>query len=174
MRAKLGGPITGDVAAWERGAVMGGPTEQPGDVPSGGTGKREDPTTDVRTFMPFAATLGITVATYTPDEVRMTKKWAPELCTSGGVLHGGALMALADTCGGACAFLNLPPGSKGTTTIESKTNFLRAVGSGEVEAVSRPLHVGRTIAVVETDLRDADGRRVARVTQSQLVLGATR
>lgn len=152
---------------------MGRPTEGPGQIPPGSLGDGGDPATAVRTLMPFAATLGITVTTYTPDEVRMTMAWAPELCTSGGVLHGGALMALADTCAGACAFLNLPANSVGTTTIESKTNFLRAVSSGEVEAVSRPLHVGRTIAVVETDLRDTDGRRVARVTQSQLVLGAT-
>ena len=96
--------------------------------------------------------------------------WDERLCTSGGVLHGGVLMALADSTGAACAFLNLPAGATGTTTVESKTNFLRAVRDGYVEAISRPLHTGRTLIVVETDLRDDRARLVARVTQSQLVL----
>jgi uncharacterized protein (TIGR00369 family) len=85
------------------------------------------------------------------------------------VLHGGAIMALADTLGAICAFLNLPPGA-GTSTIESKTNFFAAVRSGHVEAVSHPLHVGRRTIVVQTDVRDATGRRVAQVTQTQAVL----
>jgi len=86
------------------------------------------------------------------------------------VLHGGRLMSLADTCGAWCAFLNLPEGASGTTTIESKSNFFRAVRQGHVEAAARPLHAGRSTVVVETDLRDADGRHVARVTQTQAVL----
>ena len=69
--------------------------------------------------------------------------WAPERCTSGGILHGGVLMALADSLGGICAFLNLPPGAL-TATTSSATVFTRAVRSGEVTAVTRPLHVGRT------------------------------
>jgi uncharacterized protein (TIGR00369 family) len=79
-------------------------------------------------------------------------------------------MALADTTGGACAFLNLPEGASGTTTIESKTNFLRAVREGYAEAVSKPLHAGRTIIVVDTEVFDASGRLVSRTTQSQAVL----
>jgi len=79
------------------------------------------------------------------------------------------LMAFADTMGGICAFLNVRPGD-GTSTIESKTNFFRAVRSGAVEAVTRPLHVGRTTVVVQTDLHDAESRRVAQVTQTQAVL----
>lgn len=98
--------------------------------------------------------------------------WQPELCTSGGVTHGDALMSLADTTGGSCAFLNLPPEAQGTTTFDSKTNFLRALREDEVEAISRPLHVGRTVTVVETDLRDREDRLAARVTQSQLVLAS--
>jgi uncharacterized protein (TIGR00369 family) len=129
-----------------------------------------DPTATIRTLMPFANTLGITVVRYEADDVRARLAWDTALCTSGGVLHGGALMALADTTGGACAFLNLPAGSAGTTTVESKTNFLRAVREGYVESRSRPLHTGRTLIVVETDLRDDRDRLVARVTQSQLVL----
>jgi uncharacterized protein (TIGR00369 family) len=120
--------------------------------------------------MPFTETLGIEVIDYRPDIVRARLAWAPSLCTGGGILHGGAVMALADSTGGACAFLNLPAEAAGTTTIESKTNFLRAVRSGHVEASSRPLHVGRTVVVIETDVFDADARRVARVTQTQAVL----
>ena len=81
-----------------------------------------------------------------------------------------AVMALADSLGAICAFLNLPEGSAGTTTVESKTNFMRAVRDGFIEAVSRPLHTGRTVIVVETDVRDASDRLVARATQTQLVL----
>ena len=79
-------------------------------------------------------------------------------------------MALADSTGGACAYLNLPAGARGTTTVNSATNFLRAIRDGFVEAVSRPLHTGRTVIVVETNLSDERGRLAARVTQTQLVL----
>ena len=132
--------------------------------------EERDDTATLHRMMPFAATLGITVTCYTPEEVRVQIAWSPGLCTSGGGLHGGVLMALADSAGGACAFLNLPDGAKATTTVESKTNFLRAVRGGTVEAVARPIHIGRTIIVIETDVRDGDDRRVALVTQSQLVL----
>ena len=97
-------------------------------------------------------------------------EWAPGLCTVNGLRHGGAVMALADSTGGACAFLNLPEHAQGTTTVESKTNFLRGVRDGYIEAVSRPLHVGRSVVVVETDVRDQGEHLVARVTQTQLVL----
>jgi len=78
-------------------------------------------------------------------------------------------MTLADTIGATCAFLNLPEGAS-TATIESKTNLLRAVRSGVVEATATPVHVGRTMIVVQTDLRDDQGRRVALTTQTQAVL----
>lgn len=78
-------------------------------------------------------------------------------------------MALADTAGASCAFLNLPPGA-GTTTVESKTNFLRAVRHGSAVAVSSPIHVGRSLIVVETEVRDSSARLAAKVTQSQMVL----
>jgi uncharacterized protein (TIGR00369 family) len=118
--------------------------------------------------MPFTRLLGAEALSAEPDRVRARLAWDPSRCTSGGVLHGGALMALADSTGGWCAFLNMPEGSS-TTTIESKTNFLRAVRSGFVEAESRPLHIGRTIIVVDTELRDDRGTLVARVTQTQAV-----
>ena len=86
-------------------------------------------------------------------------------------MHGGALMSLADTLGGVCAFLNLPEGAT-TATIESKTNFFRAVREGAVTGTSRPLHVGRSFIVVETRLGDDEGRAVALVIQTQAVLTA--
>jgi 1,4-dihydroxy-2-naphthoyl-CoA hydrolase len=107
------------------------------------------------------------------EEVRGRLAWAPERCTTAGIMHGGALMGLADSLGGLCAFLNLPPGA-GTATISSSTVFTRPVREGEVSAVSRPLHVGRTTIAVQTDLADGAGRRVAQVTQVQAVLGGDR
>ena len=123
-------------------------------------------------MMPFTAGLGVVLDAAQPDEVRGRLAWAPELCTTGGLLHGGALMAFADSLGGICAFLNLPPGAR-TATTSSATVFTRAVRDGEVTAVTRPLHVGRTVIVVQTDLSDSTGRRVAQVTQTQAVLTGT-
>ena len=121
-------------------------------------------------LMPFAVQLGIELDAAAPEEVRGRLAWAPERCTVAGVMHGGALMAFADTLGGVCAYLNLPAGAQ-TTTINSSTSFMRAVREGEVTAVARPLHAGRTVIVVQTDLTDSAGKRVAQVTQSQAVLG---
>jgi uncharacterized protein (TIGR00369 family) len=120
--------------------------------------------------MPFLKLLDIETVTNTAEEVRLRMAWRAELCTTLGIMHGGAIMSLADTAGAMCAFLNLPEGAGGTTTIESKTNFLRAVRDGAVEAVAKPLHAGRKIVVVETDVLDDAGKRVARVTQTQAVL----
>jgi uncharacterized protein (TIGR00369 family) len=120
--------------------------------------------------MPFAATLGLVEGSATRERVEAALAWDPALCTIGGVLHGGALMALADSVGGYCAMLNLPEGATGTATIESKTNFLRPVLAGRVRATARPLHVGRTVIVVDTELRDDQERLVARTTQTQAVL----
>jgi uncharacterized protein (TIGR00369 family) len=126
-------------------------------------------TDPLTSMMPFAELVGVSISHATPEEVRARLAWAPERCTAGGVLHGGALMALGDSAGAACAFLNLPPGAT-TSTIESKTNFFRGVTSGSVDAVARPLHAGRSTIVVQTDLLDEQGRRVAQVTQTQSVL----
>jgi 1,4-dihydroxy-2-naphthoyl-CoA hydrolase len=120
--------------------------------------------------MPYAAALGIELDSVSPEEVTARLPWAPERCTTLGVMHGGALMTFADSLGALCAFLNLPPGA-GTSTIESKTNFFRAVREGgEVHARSFPLHTGRTVIVVQTDLSDGQGKRVAQVVQTQAVL----
>lgn len=118
-------------------------------------------------LIPFAAALGIELLEATPELVVSRLQWTPERCTTGGVMHGGALMALADNGGGVCAFLNLAEGAVGTATIESKTNFLRAVREGAVTASSSPLHVGRTMVVVETALVRDDGKLAAKVTQTQ-------
>lgn len=125
---------------------------------------------DLSETMPLASTLGITATSLSKDEVVLALEWAPGLCTSGGLLHGGVLMALADSSGGVCAFLNLPDGAGGTATIESKTNFLAGVRDGTVTATSRPLHVGGRTIVVETEVRRADGQLAAKVTQTQAVL----
>jgi len=130
----------------------------------------EELTAAARSSMPFAEVLGLEVLSASPEEIRAQLAWEERLCTAGGILHGGALMSLADAVGGYCAFLNLPQDSNGTATIESKTNFFRAVRDGHVVATARPLHVGRTTIVVETDLHDARGKHVARVTQTQAVL----
>lgn len=119
--------------------------------------------------MPFAASSGVELLEATADEVRGRVAWAPERCTAGGVLHGAVLMTLADSLGGICAFLNLPPDAT-TSTIESKTNFLGAVRSGEVTGAARPLHVGRSTIVVQTELWSDTDRRIAHVVQTQSVL----
>jgi uncharacterized protein (TIGR00369 family) len=123
-------------------------------------------------LMPFANELGIELDAASAEEVRGRLAWSPEKCTAGGVLHGGALMTLADSLGGICAFLNLPQGAQ-TTTISSSTAFMRAVREGEVSAVTRPLHAGRSVIVVQTDMHDSEERRVAQVTQAQAVLPET-
>ena len=120
--------------------------------------------------MPHAAALGIALESASADEVVGGFDWAEERCTAGGVIHGGALMALADSVGAVCAFLGLPPDTA-TATTSSTTHFLRAVREGRVTATARPLHRGRAQVVVKTDLTDAQGRLVATVTQSQAVLG---
>jgi 1,4-dihydroxy-2-naphthoyl-CoA hydrolase len=126
-------------------------------------------TAQVAAAAPFTAFLGIEIVSALPHEVKARLAWSEEVCTAGGVLHGGALMALADNTGGFCAFLNLPADAGGTATIESKTNF-GPVRSGHVHAVSRPLHTGKRTIVVDTELRDDAGKLVARVTQTQAVL----
>jgi uncharacterized protein (TIGR00369 family) len=120
--------------------------------------------------MPFFELIGAELVSASPDEVRARLAWEESRCTAGGVLHGGALMTLADSAGAVCAFLNLPEGADATATIESKTNFFRAVRDGSVHATSRPLHRGRATIVIETDLHDDSGRHVGRVTQTQAVL----
>jgi 1,4-dihydroxy-2-naphthoyl-CoA hydrolase len=124
---------------------------------------------DLVALMPHAVALGITLQRATPEEVLGSLGWTPDRCTAAGMLHGGVLMSLADTVGAVCAFLNLPEGAS-TSTVESKTNFFRAVRDGTVHALSRPLHLGRSFVAVQTDLTDGQGRRVGQTTQTQAVL----
>jgi 1,4-dihydroxy-2-naphthoyl-CoA hydrolase len=125
--------------------------------------------TDLTTLMPFVQHCGITLASATRDEVKGSLPWRAELCTTAGVIHGGAIMTLADSLGAICAFLNLPEGAT-TSTIESKTNFFRPVTRGTLHGTAAPIHAGRTTIVVQTDLRDDAGKRVALVTQTQAVI----
>jgi uncharacterized protein (TIGR00369 family) len=131
------------------------------------TGLTPDQLTDA---MPFARALGVRIDTAGPDEVAGRLDWAPDRCTAGGVMHGGALMALADNLGGTATTANLKPGQS-TTTIESKTNFFAAVPIGDVaKAECTPLHRGRTTMVWQTRITRGDGKLCALVTQTQLVL----
>lgn len=130
-----------------------------------------DPTAFIHDSMPLTRTLGVTAEKLDPSEVVLRLEWAEALCTAGSVLHGGALMTLADSAGAACAFLNLPEGATATSTIESKTNFMGAVREGGVTARASVLHAGRTTIVVEATITDANGRLVAKTLQTQAVLG---
>jgi uncharacterized protein (TIGR00369 family) len=127
----------------------------------------QDRTDELEAASPFARTLGIELLEAGAELVRARLKCRPELCTVGGVMHGGALMALADNCGGLCAMLSLPEGAESTATITSSTHFMRAVRAGEVTATTRPLHTGRTTMVLETEIRRDDGAIAAKVTQTQ-------
>jgi uncharacterized protein (TIGR00369 family) len=119
--------------------------------------------------MPHAVELGIELQDASPASVTATMPYSERHTTLGGALHGGALMAFADSLGAVCAFLNLPEGA-GTSTIESKTNFLRGVTSGRVSGTAKPIHAGRRTIVVQTELRDDAGKLVALTTQTQAVL----
>lgn len=129
-----------------------------------------NPPHDYATMMPFAAELGVRFTAAAEDEVVGVLDHADRLTTAGGALHGGAIMALADSVGALCAFLNLPTGAT-TSTTGSSTVFLRAARAGTVTATARPLHAGRSTIAVTTEVRDGDGRLVAQTTQTQAVLG---
>ncbi len=125
---------------------------------------------DLIDYMPFAKSLGIEVSSADKTAVEASVTVTKELCTTGKIMHGGAIMAVADTLGAIGAFLNLPEGAKATTTIESKTNFLGAASLGStVEARTEPVHVGGRTSVWQTRMQ-VDGKPVALVTQTQLVL----
>ena len=113
--------------------------------------------------------LGIRFVEASPDRVVAELTYRGELTTVGGSLHGGTLMALADTVGAAATVLNLPPGA-GTTTLESKTNFMAAGRSGVVRAESTPLHRGKRTMVWQTRVTDESGRLLSVTTQTQMVL----
>jgi 1,4-dihydroxy-2-naphthoyl-CoA hydrolase len=115
--------------------------------------------------------LGIRFVRAEPERVVAELTYRPDLTTVGGSLHGGTLMALADTVGAAATVLNLPPGAT-TTTLESKTNFMAAARAGVVRAESTPLHRGRRTMVWQTRVIDESGRLLSLTTQTQMVLEA--
>ncbi|GAB3290436.1 PaaI family thioesterase [Parasphingorhabdus pacifica] len=130
------------------------------------------PTTELTQLletMPFAEAVGIRLDSAADDEVRGHLPWKAERCTAGGMLHGGALMTLADSTGAICAYLNLPECTT-TTTIESKTNFFRGMPSGVLHAISRPLHVGRTTIAIHTELFDDRQHRIGHTSQTQAIV----
>ncbi len=120
----------------------------------------------------FPEVLGVRLTGAEPDCVRAEIDVEDRHCTVPGVMHGGAVMALADTLGGFATGLNLPAGA-GTTTVESKTNFFARVRPGTtVKAECRPLHRGRSTQVWETRVTNAEGKLAALVIQTQIVLAA--
>jgi 1,4-dihydroxy-2-naphthoyl-CoA hydrolase len=122
--------------------------------------------------IPFADFLGVKLTHISPERVEAELTVRSELETIPGVMHGGAIMALADNVGATATFVNLPPGTR-TTTIESKTNFFAAIPHGETaRAECTPLHRGRTTMVWQTRITRDDGRLCALVTQTQIVLPA--
>lgn len=121
---------------------------------------------------PLSETMGMVFTKVEPDLIEAEMLVRPDLCTTPAILHGGAMMALADNVGAVGTVVNLPPGTT-TTTIESKTNFLAAVPEGQKAiATAIPLHRGKTTMVWQTTIRREDGRAAAIVTQTQLVLQA--
>jgi uncharacterized protein (TIGR00369 family) len=119
-------------------------------------------------MMPFAARLGITLEEAGPERVVATLPWAPELCTTTGVMHGGVLMSLADTAGALVVLLGLAEGEI-TATITSTTQMFRPLTKGAVRAVSVLLNRGRTTAAAQTSLYDTDGRLISQTTQIQAI-----
>src|SRR5579871_3673826 len=121
--------------------------------------------------MPFAELKGVTFVEADKDRVVARMLVRPDLCTVSHTLHGGAVMALADSVGAAATVINLPEDATGTTTIESKTNFIGGAREGAtVVATATPIHRGRRTQVWQTRLETEDGKLVAIVTQTQMLL----
>jgi uncharacterized protein (TIGR00369 family) len=121
--------------------------------------------------IPFAQLIGLELVSAEKERVEARMRVRPDLCNPMAGLHGGAAMSLADTLGAMGAMMNLPEGSGGTTTLESKTNFVGSAKEGEtVVAVCTPVHIGRRTSVWQTKITTEAGRTVALVTQTQMVL----
>lgn len=125
----------------------------------------------IRNHIPFAGLIGVDVVSAEKERIEARLLVRPDLCNPLKGLHGGAAMALADTLGAMGASMNLPPGAAGTTTLESKTNFIGVAREGEtVVAVCTPLHIGRRTSIWQTRITSEAGKTVALVTQTQMVL----
>lgn len=121
--------------------------------------------------MPFATLMGVEISEAGAERVVGTLRVRPDLCTAGGALHGGAVMAFADSLGAVGGFLSLPAGASGTTTLESKTNFLGAAKVGAiVRGETTPVHRGKRTSVWQTRVTTEDGKPVALVIQTQMAL----
>jgi uncharacterized protein (TIGR00369 family) len=121
--------------------------------------------------IPFAKLLGIEVTAMAADRVEARMQVKPEFCNPVQGLHGGACISIADTLGAMCAYRNLPEGAQGTTTLESKTNFIGVARVGEtVTAVCTPVHIGRRTSIWQTKISTEAGKTVALVIQTQMVL----
>ncbi|MCZ0737772.1 PaaI family thioesterase [Phreatobacter sp. AB_2022a] len=121
--------------------------------------------------LPFAHLLGIDYVEAGPERVVARLFIREDLCTAGNAIHGGAIMAFADTLGAASTVLNLPEGAKGTTTLESKTNFVSAAKAGTtVTGTTSAVHRGNRTQVWQTRIEREDGKLVALVTQTQMIL----
>ena len=121
--------------------------------------------------MPFSKLMGVRVTAASAEAVEVEIIVREDLCTAGGIMHGGAIMAFADALGAVGAVASLPDEAGGTTTIESKTNFLGAAPVGSmVKGRSLPLKSGRRMSVWQTMIETAEGKPVAVVIQTQLVL----
>ncbi|WJR75251.1 PaaI family thioesterase [Bradyrhizobium sp. NP1] len=121
--------------------------------------------------MPFAELMGVTFTEADRGRVVARITVRPDLCTLHHTIHGGAIMALADSVGAAATVINLPEDAKGTTTLESKTNFIGGVREGAVVvATATPVHRGRRTQVWQIRLETEDGKLVAIITQTQMVL----
>ncbi|MEI6487208.1 MAG: PaaI family thioesterase [Sphingomonadales bacterium] len=125
----------------------------------------------VTKLVPFSDHLGFEIKEMGPTRVIVHARIKPEYCTSGGTAHGGFLMAVADFTGAVGAMQVLPDGATSTTTIESKTNMMRAIPVGSLlVATATPLHVGRRTSVWVTRVESEDGRLASVTTQTQMVL----
>ena len=121
--------------------------------------------------LPFAELKGVTFVEADRDHVVAKMLVRPDLCTLNHILHGGAIMAFADSVGAAATVINLPEDAKGTTTLESKTNFIGGAKEGTtVTATATPVHRGRRTQVWTTRIETEDGKLVAIVSQTQMVL----
>ncbi len=121
--------------------------------------------------LPFAKLLGIEFVSAAPDAVEARMVVRPDLCTLGQFAHGGAIMSFADTLGGAAAFLNLPADAKGTTTLESKTNFVAGAPAGSILIGRCALvHRGRRTQVWQTRVETQEGKLIALTSQTQMTL----
>ena len=143
-------------------------TDATNDPATPGLPSADDPAALLAT-MPFAVHAGVVIDRAAKEAVEGHLDWAPERCTIGGILHGGALMTLADSLGAVAAFLHLPEGAS-TATVSSNTTLMRPAGKGQVTGRSRVVNAGRRFITVQTDLTDGSGKPVSTTTQVQAVI----